>query len=51
MHLESNAIYQIESVLNKNFKKINEVMYSIQKKKSICFHTTVFTNVGVVPLI
>lgn len=33
MHLESNAIYQIESVLNKKFKKINEVMYSIQKKK------------------
>lgn len=33
MHLESNAIYQIESVLNKNFKKINEVIHSIHKKK------------------
>lgn len=33
MHLESNAIYQIESVLNKNFKKINEVMYSIHTQK------------------
>lgn len=37
MHLESNAIYQIESVLNKNFKKINEVMYSIQNKNPFVF--------------